>query len=143
MEKVIIFKLIVPSTKRTQLFDIILPENYPELTGISVSSDKYMVNELSPRTNIPIGFLRLFIPDTGDELFSEAVFADATIPEYSAIGSDFTIERIYNSPIAYCPLGTKINSQATIINGFYQDNVLTVSGTYTIFIYLHFENDNP
>lgn len=142
MEKVIIKTFAVSPLKRTLLFDILLPENYPALTGISVSTNKYIIAELDPGTNIPIGTLRLFMSDCGDELFSEAVFANAKEPEFSAIGSYFTTERIYNFQKQYCPFKTKINTEVTLINGFYQDDILSIAGgTYTISIYLHFENE--
>ena len=162
MDKVLIHKVLVSDSTRIILFDILLPENYPALSGISVSAFMNAPEEVPivppgagagggegagvgggmvANSNPPLGLLRLFIADTGDELFSEAVYSTSTKYPHEMIGEAFTIENVPFVDSHYYPLFTKLDTQTRIINGFYQDLILSDEGlSYTVLIYLHFEN---
>ena len=176
MDKVLIHKVSVSDSTRIILFDILLPENYPALSGISATAimDKpsgiVIVpppppppgagsggeggsggeegsvggREDIPAANIPLGLLRLFIADNGDELFSEAVYSTNRKYPHELIGEEFTIEKVPFVNSHYYPLFTNLDTQTRIINGFYHDSILSSEGlSYTVFIYLHFENQLP
>ncbi len=143
MEKFIIHQLTIIQQSEKQLFQIYLPENAIAVTGIDVSCDKHIYRVgMEAIQNAAIGFVRLFVADTGHKLFSKNLHAVSELPQQEIIGEEFTAPKLYSNMNKSEMFKTYQPVLSTIIEGFYEDLTTGVGGSYPSYkvrIYLRFK----
>lgn len=142
MGNIIVHTLQITKPQQKLHFEIIMPENATMLTGIEISSNRYVVTYHSVKyPHFGIGVLRLFVADDGDCIFSEMLHADHNIPNWETLG-EVIIPDPWKWTAPAPPFKTKQFTKATVINGFYEDRIgalILSNPDYKVNITLHYE----
>lgn len=144
MEKFIVHRIRITQKQEKKIFQIILPDNTHAITGIAAGCDAYLIPvEGEEDIQRPVGTLTLFVPDTGEQIYSDnlhACFAPATWQKFDEVSFD---RKLWLTKVPFKMLETHQQASCTFIEGFYQDEVGDVLSTvnYTVRIYLRLKQD--
>lgn len=139
MEKLIIHTIQITKKQEKQLFQIVLPENTEAITGVGVTCDQFMINQIGfSKIERQAGTLQLFAADTGEHIFSDNPHTVYKPTDFQKFDQILFARQIWIYKTHFGMLNTWQRVTSTLIDGFYRDEVGTVldSVNYKVRIYL-------
>lgn len=140
MEKVLVHTEKITKKKQKHLFQIPLPENAKEITGVKATIFPSTFR-FTPHKHG--GDLHLAIPDEGDVFFTDEIYLTTGHPmiEDARIDMDWNSRAAWWQGAKYEPFSIKLAPETTFIEGYYEDAINTTFNsdrTYTLRIYLYY-----